>query len=918
MSKIRTFKKKSCVLSSIWSETFHPYQEHSLSSLRKSQNANNSIPISWEYDWNVSDVSLHQTAKKTSTLKLSSIESSYFSVYAQLERWKRRNQLRIAGAFLKRSSKNWTNRLQIHISPWNVTLWLENKAPDGEKASSNHLRIGMKSIDGYQETFVQLPCALDDEHVVDLFWDGEHWIRWFVDDILLHETFLPDITHLKSQSSDMHPSLNLTFQMESLSSKQKQIRSPVLEIVSLELMSAMKDSEICPLSWQLFITSKNATIESCKWFRLSEQPERLSAQKGSIKGSFSYKELQGFLTNTERTYPNWSRLHEIGKSFEGRPLQALCLGRSCLKKGLNHEVPQSLFTGMHHSREALVYTIDVLLQDVDKHRNIEALALLSSRELWFIPLVNPDGYVKNARYRPWEGSHSGYRKNTNPHMCPSKEEQGVDLNRNYDVCYTEDTVGSSTDPCQEDFRGTRPFSEPETIAIKLLVERNKYQTALHYHAFGRYFNLPFACKDLRKPPEKQAIVFESMAREMVRYNQFGFGRSWEESNLYSVNGETSDWMWNVHGIYSMSPEVGPLFEVENGFWPPAEDVIPLSAELHYSNLYAARVSGNVFSVSMQNVVSKTVDKRNFLELVIQLTNAGLGQSNASRVDTSPIHVVASMDWQGLANKSSETRTFQANLLGNIVDPLTLNIHNIVLPFADTNMSSQALYVMIKESLSCQLFRISLGLKSDQVVTSQMWEPVSLPRCQFCESFGNKSFLSDSYDPQDICTDIDGLTAVLSQTTKQKGIRIDHSASTDGIVLNLKNYSQGFNETDSTGSNGALMSLSLVVMIPIISCLGLLFLRLCRVRRKPHYQSVSSSRSSPRAEDEEHTGHISRQDAFLNKEDHTSLGIDKEGNTELPSPAWNRFKKSRSKYSSVPTASEQPDIFANEKGGEVSV
>lgn len=51
--------------------------------------------------------------------------------------------------------------------------------------------------------------------------------------------------------------------------------------------------------------------------------------------------------------------------------------------------------------------------------------------------------------------------------------QGVDLNRNYGYKFgsTYDK-GSSSDPCGEDYRGPYAFSEPETQAIRNLVEAN--------------------------------------------------------------------------------------------------------------------------------------------------------------------------------------------------------------------------------------------------------------------------------------------------------------------------------------------------------------------------------------------------------------------------------------------------------------
>ena len=53
---------------------------------------------------------------------------------------------------------------------------------------------------------------------------------------------------------------------------------------------------------------------------------------------------------------------------------------------------------------------------------------------------------------------------------------GVDLNRNFDKEYGS---YSSDDPCQEDYRGTEAFSEPETRALrdyvlKLQSEETKY------------------------------------------------------------------------------------------------------------------------------------------------------------------------------------------------------------------------------------------------------------------------------------------------------------------------------------------------------------------------------------------------------------------------------------------------------------
>jgi Zinc carboxypeptidase. len=60
---------------------------------------------------------------------------------------------------------------------------------------------------------------------------------------------------------------------------------------------------------------------------------------------------------------------------------------------------------------------------------------------------------------------------------------GVDLNRNYDFHWNSN-LGSSPNECNEEYRGPKPFSEPETQAIKGFVEDNlsKIKLAINFHA----------------------------------------------------------------------------------------------------------------------------------------------------------------------------------------------------------------------------------------------------------------------------------------------------------------------------------------------------------------------------------------------------------------------------------------------------
>ncbi|PBP25194.1 Zn-dependent exopeptidase [Diplocarpon rosae] len=87
----------------------------------------------------------------------------------------------------------------------------------------------------------------------------------------------------------------------------------------------------------------------------------------------------------------------------------------------------------------------------------------------FVPLSNPDGVAYD------QSSNSCWRKNRNP--ASSTSGVGVDLNRNFDFLWDLSQFASSvrggvasTRPASEVFHGTAPFSEPETKAIKWVMD----------------------------------------------------------------------------------------------------------------------------------------------------------------------------------------------------------------------------------------------------------------------------------------------------------------------------------------------------------------------------------------------------------------------------------------------------------------
>ena len=112
-----------------------------------------------------------------------------------------------------------------------------------------------------------------------------------------------------------------------------------------------------------------------------------------------------------------------------------------------------------------------------------------------MPIVNVDGFTGIDIIYTATGTLSWIRKNRRIDVdanCDDLTEIGVDLNRNYGFRWGYDETGSSSNPCDQDYRGTAPFSEPEIAAIRdMLVGLPNVKIAYNLHATGPLWIHPF-------------------------------------------------------------------------------------------------------------------------------------------------------------------------------------------------------------------------------------------------------------------------------------------------------------------------------------------------------------------------------------------------------------------------------------------
>jgi hypothetical protein len=218
--------------------------------------------------------------------------------------------------------------------------------------------------------------------------------------------------------------------------------------------------------------------------------------------------------------------------------------------------PEVLITAIHHAREPIsmevvLHTMRTLLFNYGTDPYITQL--VNEREVYFVPFVNPDGYVHNEIIAPSGGGL--WRKNRQDINSP---DFGVDPNRNYSDHWGFDNSGSSPIPASETYRGTGPFSEPENQNVRDFVDTRSFVIAVNFHSYSNLFLWAPGYADFYTSDEP---LFRAMGDSVTSFNNYAPQPGWQ---LYNTNGDADDWMYFAKGIYSFTPEVG---SGSDGFWP---------------------------------------------------------------------------------------------------------------------------------------------------------------------------------------------------------------------------------------------------------------------------------------------------------------------------------------------------------------
>ncbi len=300
---------------------------------------------------------------------------------------------------------------------------------------------------------------------------------------------------------------------------------------------------------------------------------------GSMGGYLTYSELLSELDDMRNLFPNLiTAKTPISTTLTHENREIYWLRISDNPDVDENEEPEVLYVSLIHAREPgsmqqMVFFMWYILENYSTDPEIKNL--LDNTELYFIPCLNPDGYIYNELTNP--NGAGFWRKNRRDNGDGTF---GVDINRNFGYKWGNDDNGSSPNSGSEIYRGPAPFSEPESQNLKTFIEQREFKIALNYHSYGGLLIRPWGYTS-QLPDDIQ--ILDAIANVLTRENNYSYGDAFETVG-YGVNGVIDDFNYGDHGIYTYTPEVG------TSFWESMVEIEATNNQCLHMNLSLPRLA----------------------------------------------------------------------------------------------------------------------------------------------------------------------------------------------------------------------------------------------------------------------------------------------------------------------------------------
>ena len=333
-----------------------------------------------------------------------------------------------------------------------------------------------------------------------------------------------------------------------------------------------------------------------------------------------------FLFDTNADWPQLTELYDIGDAWmaaqpgeHDRDIWVLRITNEDPTYGAIDQKPAFFLFANIHAREVAtpelaIRYIKFLTDGYDNRGGFgidpDVTWLVNHHVVYVLVMQNPDGHWMNE-----VNTSNLRRKNMDwDDGCDFQYYWGVDLNRNHSFLWGC-CGGSSGDPCNGQYRGQAPASEPEIQAFQSFFASvmqdqngpngdNEIPPAapddttgvfVSLHSYSDIVFWPWAFGGYGDPPNYDQLV--TIGRKFAFFN--GYDPSGSLS--YIMDGASDDWAYGKFGIASFTIEVGPQNGPCGGFFPPFDCIDGINgaernfwAENRPVLLYAHKIAGSPY------------------------------------------------------------------------------------------------------------------------------------------------------------------------------------------------------------------------------------------------------------------------------------------------------------------------------------
>ncbi|KAJ3174938.1 hypothetical protein HDU87_006604 [Geranomyces variabilis] len=298
-------------------------------------------------------------------------------------------------------------------------------------------------------------------------------------------------------------------------------------------------------------------------------PPNLSLDGSALGGYWNYTSVCDRLQGMAQRSPQLVEYGSLGTSLEGRSIPYLTFSNKANNAIPPDSRPSLLMTSLSGGDEPSSLAASLGIAQYLTEEHAETSALLAAIKIVVVPIVNPDA---------WSAATStAFTKKNRRKGCDDASLAGVDLSKNWDFHFdtylpssdVDANIKKYEDPCSPSYHGDAPFSEPETAALKTLIDTTVKPKAVLF--FRQTTNaqpalvIPYAYHPSNAAVQSTRQLFrpeDAKEFEAITAAMNTDGKTYAVSTMWDVAGETvsgseMDWTFDQAGIFAVSVMVAP-------------------------------------------------------------------------------------------------------------------------------------------------------------------------------------------------------------------------------------------------------------------------------------------------------------------------------------------------------------------------